>query len=98
MTSTKLAKIVAQFASSIASGAAYDLDGVSRSASVSVHTSGSTVRVMVEMGIDIAGTVGNVRIYDSDSVLLDESSMSFIKPLGKKFYISFVYEITERVV
>ena len=53
---------------------------------------------MVEMGIDIAGTVGNVRIYDSDSVLVDESSMSFIKPLGKKFYISFVYEITERVV
>ena len=86
MTSTKLAKIVAQFASSIASGAAYDLDGVSRSASVSVHTSGSTVRV------------GNVRIYDSDSALVDESSMSFIKPLGKKFYISFVYEITERVV
>ena len=39
-----------------------------------------------------------VRIYDSDSTLVDESSMSFIKPLGKKFYISFVYEITERVV
>lgn len=98
MTPTKLAKVVQQFADSIASNATFELDGTAQQAGIAVHTTGNTVRVMVDIGVSVVGTVGSVKIYDADGTLVDESSMSFVKPLGKRFYIAFAYSIEERVV
>ncbi len=91
MTSAKLAKIVSAFTDSIATTATYELDGVEQEAEVTTAISGSTARSFVLIPATVSGTVGNIKLLDTDGDLVDTSTQSIVKPAGKKYYVAFLY-------
>ncbi|HWP50094.1 MAG TPA: hypothetical protein VN626_00220 [Clostridia bacterium] len=98
MTSTKLAKIVSQFASSVAATATYKLGGVEQQATVTTVISGTTARAFVEVAAAVSGTISNIKLFDKDGDLISENDLSIVKPAGKKYYVAFLYQFTEKAV
>ncbi len=98
MTSTKLAKIVAHFAASVAATATFSLGGVAQEADVTTVISGTTVRAFVEVAAGVSGTISHIKLFDADGDLISENDLSIVKPAGKKYYVAFLYQFTEKTV
>lgn len=98
MTSTKLAKIVSQFAASVEVTATFELGGVEQQAAVTTVISGTTARAFVEIAAAVSGTISNIKLFDTDGDLISENDLSIVKPAGKKYYVAFLYQFSEKVV
>ena len=98
MISTKLTMIMSRFADSVAITATFELGGVEQEATVTTVTSGSTVRSFVEIAPAVSGSIANIKLFDTDGDLISVSNRSILKPAGKKYYVAFLHQFSEKAV